>query len=156
MMSQVKFDLLGCNTALGDAFDALQAVQNHTASSVAQADTIISQDLAQCTIVNSDLNNLASYVPTGDMIRLNVQPALNDYYNWAFPNASAIISYITDLTKNPGNAGYYSDIKNRFAIMAYDMRAANAVIGNACKQIGMAPIAIHLYGISDVPSGLLG
>jgi hypothetical protein len=155
MMSQVHFDLLGCNQAVLDAFDALQAVQNHTATNLKTADTILSQDLAQCTIVNSDLNNLADYVPTGDLIRLDVQPALNDYYNWAFPNASAVISYITDLTKSPHNPLYVSKIKSRFQIMAYDLKAANSVIATACNEIHMAPISISLFSLKDVPNGLL-
>ncbi len=155
MMSQVHFDLLGCNQALLDAFDALQAVQNHTAKNLKTADTILSQDLAECTIVNSDLNNLASYVPTGDLIRLNVQPALNDYYNWAFPNASAIISYITDLTKYPNDPIYIAKIKSRFQVMAYDLRSANSVIASACNQIHLAPISITLFSLKDVPKGVL-
>ncbi len=154
MMSQIHFDLLGCNQAVLDAFDALQAVQNHTATNLKTADTILSQDLAECTIVNSDLNNLADYVPTGDLIRLNVQPALNDYYNWAFPNASAIISYVTDLTKYPNDPIYIAKIKSRFQVMAYDLRTANSVIAAACNEIHLTPISISLFSLKSIPKGV--
>lgn len=154
-VTQVHNDLLGCNTAITDAFDALQAVENHTAKSMKTANTILAQDQAECTIINSDLLDLAEANPPSTLIRLGVQRAINGYYAWAFPNADALIAYVTSLAHDTSNVKLKLDIRGRLVNMATQLNVANTRMTRIANSLGTSFTPLRLFHLAEVPNGLI-
>ena len=155
LRTEVSNDLLGCNTAIRDAFDALQAVRNHVSKYEKTVGAIFSQDQAECTIINSDLLDLVEANPPAVLARLGVQPGLNHYYKWAFPNADALIAYSNSLAQNLSSQKLKLDILGRFNSMAKNLTLANNEFASVASKLHMKYVPIRLYGVSNVPKGLI-
>jgi hypothetical protein len=154
-VTQINNDLLGCNTAIRDAFDALQAIESNPAKNAKIGATLLSQDQAECTVVNSDILSLVESTPPNAMIKLNISPVINDYYRWAFPNADALIAYVTSFAKDRSSVKLRNDILGRFASMQKNLTIGNDSIEKIAKSIGMNVSPLRYYNLSNVPKGVL-
>lgn len=155
LQTEVKNDLLGCNTALRDAFAALQAVETKVSKYQNTVKAIFTQDQSECTIINADLLDLVQANPPTSLERIGVQPGLNAYYAWAFPNADAVIAYSNQLAQHLHDQALINDVRGRFDKMASSLSRANAAFAQVATKLHMSFKPLKLYNLSDVPKGLL-
>jgi len=137
LASEVKSDLASCNASLNDSFSAYSAVVNGRHNELSAAEGIIRGDAPECTPVeNSDLYDLATLEATPTLRAYNLQPAITQFEEWAFPNATGVMSDLEKLLGDPGSAATKADAASRLAQMTQLSRAAEGSFGAAAARLG--------------------
>ena len=137
LASQVKSDLASCNASLNDSFSAYTAVLNGRHDELSAAEGIIRGDAPECTPVeNSDLYDLATLEATPSLRAYNLQPAMIQFGEWAYPDANGVMTDLAKLLSDPTSATAKADAVSRLAQMTQLSRSAEGSFGSAATRLG--------------------
>ena len=137
LASEVRSDLASCNSSLDDSFSAYSEVVSGRHDELSAAEGIIRGDAPECTPVeNSDLYDLATLEATPTLRAYNLQPALIQFEEWAYPNATAVMTDLAQLLSDPTSPNAKADALSHLAQMGQLSRAAEQSFGSAATKLG--------------------
>lgn len=150
-------DMQVCNASLSDSLTALSGILSGRSNQVATAKQIMVRAESTCTVIdNPDLYDLATLAPPTALenLSVNISKATNNYVEWAYPNAAAVIVDAQDLLKNPKDARAIADLRVRVRNMQSEEQAANLVLSTAAEDLKMTIQPLNFDGINQLPASL--
>lgn len=151
-VTRINNDMLSCNASVSDTMIALNAILSHRSTQLVTAKRIMNQDEPNCSIaVNADLYDLSTLSPTNTLEKMNLDPAVRAFYDWAFPNAAALVADSYVLVGDPTNKPAAVDFRQRVKIMESLAAKGNQGLAVAAESIGLKPITVTLSSVAGAP-----
>jgi hypothetical protein len=135
LVSHVASDVASCNSSVRDSLTAYTEVVAGHPSERSSAEKVVAGDEPYCTPVgNTDLYDLETLEVPGSLKAYNLQPALQDLSQWAYPTGATAMTDVGVLLAHPEDAAARTDLQSRLM----RMRALDASAESAFSRAGTA------------------
>ena len=154
LVSQVSSDLASCHSSVTDSFAAYDDVVNGHPGDRKKAEKVINGNQPYCTPVgNTDLYDLDTLEVPGSLRDYNLQPAVQNLGQWAYPDASNLIGDLGALLANPGDYKARTDLQSQINQMASLNDSAVATFDGAARNLRTTVDNIDLRTPDGLGSG---